>query len=90
MTAEVRALIVDLVEWVAARPRTYDDVMDAWRTSCPRLTIWEDTIDQGLVARVPGTVTHGMVEVTDKGFAMLVAEGRSPGVSDSRVAAAAE
>mgnify|MGYP002382501856 CR=1 FL=1 len=28
----------DLVEWIAKEPRPYADVMDAWRTSCPRLT----------------------------------------------------
>lgn len=43
------ALIVDLVSWIAKRPRTYEEVMDAWRSSCPRLTIWEDAVDQGLV-----------------------------------------
>ena len=46
-------LIRDLVSWIAERPRPYADVMDAWRTSCPRLTIWEAThhliraLDQG-------------------------------------------
>jgi hypothetical protein len=45
------ALVLDFVEWIAASPRPYSEVMDAWRTSCPRLTIWEDAIDQGLVQR---------------------------------------
>jgi hypothetical protein len=45
------ALVLDFVEWIAAGPRRYCDVMEAWRTSCPRLTIWEDAIDQGLVQR---------------------------------------
>ena len=40
MDDPVDPLILDLLEWVAARPRTYTEVMDAWRTSCPRLTIW--------------------------------------------------
>ncbi len=43
-------LILDLVEWVAAAPRPYAEVLDAWRTSCPRLTVWEDALDRGLVA----------------------------------------
>jgi hypothetical protein len=51
MTESTHALVLDFVEWVAARPRTYAEVMEAWRTSCPRLTIWEDSVDQGLVAR---------------------------------------
>ena len=45
------ALVLDFVEWIAAGPRRYCDVMEAWKTSCPRLTIWEDAIDQGLVQR---------------------------------------
>jgi hypothetical protein len=44
------ALIFDLLEWLAEGDRTYEDVMDAWRTSCPKLTIWEDASDRGLVA----------------------------------------
>jgi len=44
-----RPLVLDLVRWIAERPRPYDEVMDAWRTSCPRLTIWEDAVDAGLV-----------------------------------------
>ena len=44
MSDETDALILDLVEWVAAQPRAYSDVMDAWRTSCPRLPVWEDAV----------------------------------------------
>jgi hypothetical protein len=44
-------LILDFLEWVAKEPRSYADVMDAWRTSCPRLTVWEDSTDRGFVAR---------------------------------------
>ena len=42
-------LVRDLVSWVAERPRPYDEVMDAWRTSCPRLTVWEDAVDAGFL-----------------------------------------
>ena len=45
-----RSLVLDLVRWIAERPRSYEEVMDAWRTSCPRLTIWEDAVDAGLVS----------------------------------------
>ena len=38
-----------LLEWIAERPRTYADVLDAWRTSCPRLSIWEDACIDGLI-----------------------------------------
>ncbi len=45
MTEATHALLLDFVEWVANRPRTYAEAMEAWRTSCPRLTIWEDSVD---------------------------------------------
>ena len=44
-------LIWDLVDWVAREPRVYADVIEAWRTSCPRLTVWEDACDRGFVER---------------------------------------
>src|SRR3984957_8226103 len=47
----VEALILDLLDWVAARERTYEEVMNAWRTSCPRLPVWEDANDRGFIAR---------------------------------------
>lgn len=70
---ENRTLILDLVEWVGARPRTYAETLDAWRTSCPRLTIWEDAIDLGLVRTVRRDGA-AMVEVTQDGSALLQAE----------------
>lgn len=69
------ALVLDFVAWVAARPRTYAEVMDAWRTSCPRLTIWEDSVDQGLVARERRNGV-AMVTVTALGQRLLAIEGR--------------
>ena len=47
----MEALILDLLEWLAARERTYEEVMEAWRTSCPKLPVWEDASDRGLVTR---------------------------------------
>jgi hypothetical protein len=44
-------LVLDLVEWIAREPRLYSEVIETWRTSCPRLTIWEDAVDRGYVAR---------------------------------------
>ena len=46
----IESLIFDLLQWLANGERTYEDVMEAWRTSCPRLTVWEDANDRGLVA----------------------------------------
>jgi hypothetical protein len=43
--------MLDLLEWVARGPRSYVEVMDVWRQSLPRLTIWEDAVDRGFVTR---------------------------------------
>ena len=51
MTDVVETLILDLLEWVAGNERSYEEVMDAWRTSCPKLPVWEDANDRGLVMR---------------------------------------
>jgi D-3-phosphoglycerate dehydrogenase len=47
----VESLILDLLEWLATADRSYDDVMDVWRTSCPKLPVWEEANDRGLVIR---------------------------------------
>jgi hypothetical protein len=47
----VDALILDLLEWVGPVPRPYDEVMEVWRTSCPRLPVWEDAVERGYVIR---------------------------------------
>ena len=51
-TSAPEALILDFLDWLAVRDRTYEEVMDAWRTSCPRLTVWEDANDRGLVKQI--------------------------------------
>jgi len=45
----VSRLTLDLLEWIASRPRTYTETMEAWRTNCPGFPIWEDAVDDGLV-----------------------------------------
>lgn len=45
----VEALIFDLLNWLNRGDRTYDDLMNAWRTSCPKLPIWEEANDRALV-----------------------------------------
>jgi hypothetical protein len=70
MTATVEPLILDLLQWVAGRDRSYEEVMDAWRTSCPRLPVWEEANDRGLISteRVNG---RSFVRVTPAGLALL-------------------
>jgi hypothetical protein len=61
-------LILDLLEWIGAEPRPYSEVMDAWRTSCPRLTVWEDANERGFVER--------RYEEARGAFVCLTAQGR--------------
>jgi hypothetical protein len=51
MSDRLDPLIRDLVEWVAKEPRPYAQALEAWRTSCPGLTVWEDASDRGYVER---------------------------------------
>jgi hypothetical protein len=44
-----RALTVQLLEWLSKQPRTHGEIIDAWRTTCPRLSIWEDACIDGLI-----------------------------------------
>ena len=76
MTGTTDPLVLDLVEWVAQRPRRYAEVIDVWRTSCPRLTVWEDAVDRGYVARRPGEGGTTMVMTTEAGQTFLRAHGR--------------
>ena len=59
-------LVLDLLQWLKETPKPYAEVMDAWRTSCPRLTVWEDAIDAGyLEKRLKGATL--MVAITERG-----------------------
>jgi hypothetical protein len=69
-------LVLDLVEWVAMEPRSYGDVIAAWRTSCPRLTVWEDAMDLGLLERRATQGEPVRVWATEAGLALLARSGR--------------
>jgi hypothetical protein len=73
----VENLILDLLEWLTGRDRTYEEVMDAWRTSCPRLPVWEDANDLGLV-RVERDNGTSFVRVSQLGRALLDERRRRP------------
>ncbi len=67
----VDSLVLDLLEWIGSTPRPYAEVLDAWRTSCPRLPVWEDATDRGFITRehVPGQ--GALVAVSAAGAAHL-------------------
>jgi hypothetical protein len=64
-------LILDLLEWIGSRPRAYAEVIEAWRTSCPRLPVWEDANDRGFVECLHRAVGGPLVAVTALGWEFL-------------------
>jgi D-3-phosphoglycerate dehydrogenase len=66
----IEPLILDLLEWVAKGDRGYEEVMEVWRTSCPRLPVWEDANDRGLVM-MDETNERCIVRITPLGRALL-------------------
>ena len=62
-------IMIQFLSWVADRPRSYAETMDAWRTSCPRLSLWEDAVIADLV-RLEGEGGR-VVKLTDRGAAVL-------------------
>jgi hypothetical protein len=69
-------LVLDFVEWIARQPRLYSEVIDTWRTSCPRLTIWEDAADSGYVVREAVAGVGIILAITDTGEQLLRDHGR--------------
>jgi hypothetical protein len=67
MTTRTDPLTLQLLRWIAERPRTYGEALEAWHTTCPRLSIWEDACADGLIDRQ----TSPSVGLTPKGRARL-------------------
>ena len=76
MSETADPLVLDFVEWVAREPRAYAEVISTWKTSWPRLTIWDDAADRGYGARatVPGLGL--VIAVTEDGERFLRTHGR--------------
>jgi len=78
MADVLEPLVLDLVEWVAARPRRYSEVIETWRTSCPRLTVWEEALDRGFVRRANINGNGALVVATALGQEFLREHDREP------------
>ena len=63
---EITASTLELLTWVTARPRTYEDVVEAWKSNCPRYAVWDDAVTAGLV-----TAGRDGVELTEHGLEAL-------------------
>jgi hypothetical protein len=64
------ALTLQLLSWLGERPRSYGETLDAWHSHCPRLTVWEDALIDGLV-RVERREGGSVVELTARGTDLL-------------------
>jgi hypothetical protein len=76
MSPPVSALTLQLLEFLAERPRSYAETMEAWRSACPRMTIWEDALRDGLVVYEAATTKR--VRLTAAGRAVLARETAKP------------
>jgi len=71
----VQSLLIQFLQWLSAEPRTYADVMDAWKSSCPRHPVFEDALVEGLIQIEEGSTIDGRrVKLTDRGDAVLASK----------------
>jgi hypothetical protein len=82
MAEPVSLLMLEFLSWVSTRPRTYAEAMEAWRSTCPRQTVWEDALIDGLIQfESDGLLRESEVILTPRGRARLEkasSNGRKP------------
>jgi hypothetical protein len=71
MEAQPSLIMIQFLQWVADRPRSREDVMEAWRSSCPRFPVWEDARAEGLIHQCGGEKGQHRVELTERGRTAL-------------------
>ena len=71
MSDPVEPLVLDLLEWLGRKPRRYSEVMEVWRTSCPRLPVWEEANSRGFVERQHEPGSEAYVRVSQAGLAYV-------------------
>lgn len=74
MSDPMEPLILDLLEWIGPRSRPYAEVIDAWRTSCPRLPVWEEANARGFIAQTHEPGQEARVAVSAPGLSYLRAQ----------------
>lgn len=72
-------LILALLEWLDARPRRYGEAMDAWRTSCPRLDVWEEALARGYIEFGDDAAGRRVVRLAPAGRRALARREAIPG-----------
>ena len=73
MSDPVEPLVLDLLEWIGRESRPYSEVIEVWRTSCPKLPVWEEANARGFVERRHNVGTEARVQVSPAGRAFLQA-----------------
>lgn len=63
------ALTLQMLHWIATGSHSYAEVLEVWKSSCPRLSIWEDACADGLIDAAPGM--SGRVSLSEKGSSFL-------------------
>ena len=71
MSDPVDALVIDLLEWIGPESKPYAEVIDAWRTSCPRLPVWEEANARGYITRTHLEGIGTLISVSAMGLAIL-------------------
>lgn len=78
MQDAVEPLVLDLLEWIGREPRAYSEVIEVWRTSCPRLPVWEEANARGFLERQHTPGNEARVLVSSVGKAHLSARRSVP------------
>jgi hypothetical protein len=74
LAVTLEGLTRQLLVWAAAKPRTYAEAMESWSSWCPKLSIWEDALEAGLIQVVPAPGqgrAAAAVQLTARGRAAL-------------------
>ncbi|MFL5802965.1 MAG: 3-phosphoglycerate dehydrogenase [Roseiflexaceae bacterium] len=74
MSDPIEPLILDLLEWIGPHSRPYAEVLEAWRTSCPRLPVWEEANERGFIDHLHEQGQAALVALTPLGMAQLEAQ----------------
>jgi len=88
MPEPVSLIMIQFLDWLSSRRRTYAEAMAAWRTSCPRLSVWEDALIDGLI-QIDGSSQQAEVTLTPRGRAILD-ENQSPPAAAAATGVGAE
>jgi hypothetical protein len=72
MPEPLNLLMLEFLTWISSRRRTYGEAMEAWQTTCPRHTVWEDALIEGFIQfENGGLLDQAEVTLTSLGRAIL-------------------